>query len=676
MIQNATSSRFCMLKRPKNADAIRRLALVGNPNSGKTTLFNALTGLRTQTGNYPGTTVERKTGRIILWDKVVELIDLPGLYDFHANTDDERVALSVIDGGDSCGERLDGVIIVLDAANLSRGLFLASQIFERKLAVLIVLTMNDVAEENGIRVDPERLKAELGYPVISVMARKGQGISKLQEAIHRMLKDPPPFNVGNPCGSCSGCRFQSRYAWTDVVASRCMHVKQASPKIWTERIDRVLTHPVMGVGIFLFVILAVFFLIFSVASAPMDLIDSLFSCLGGWITLKLPESDWRDFLVQGIIGGVGGVLVFLPQICILFFCLTLLEDSGYLARAAFVMDRLMQRVGLPGRAFVPLLSAHACAIPAIMASRVIADKRDRLITILITPLMSCSARIPVYSMLATLLFANEPGKAALVFTGAYVLGLSLALVMAFVFKKTILSGEAMPLVMELPSYKRPSLRTAFLTVQDRAWVFIRKAGTVILFISILLWGLATYPKSQPPAEAMALHARAQDMNRQGLLKASDQLKAQAEQLIRNHALYNSAAGKLGQFIEPVLRPLGFDWQIGIGIISSFAAREVVVSTLAVVYGIGEDVANSDPESLYSALREATRPDGSKIFTASTCFSLLVFYVVAMQCLPTQAVTRRETHSWKWPVFQLVYMTLLAYCASLFVFQGMKAFGFN
>jgi ferrous iron transport protein B len=450
---------------------------------------------------------------------------------------------------------------------------------------------------------------------------------------------------------------------------------QQSPRpanAWTERIDRVLTHPVIGVAAFLAVMVGLFFLIFRIAHIPMDLIDALFSGVGVWVAQHMPESDFRNLLVKGIIGGVGSLLVFLPQICVLFFCLSLLEDTGYLARAAFVMDRLMRRVGLPGKAFVPLLSAHACAIPAIMATRVIEDKRDRLVTILVLPLVSCSARIPVYSMLAALLFAHDAWKASLVFTGAYALGIFAAIAAAFVLKRTILKGETRPLVLELPSYKLPSLRTAVLTMLDRAWIFIRKAGTVILLISIALWALATYPKSAPPPEAVALQKQAAISSG----KDAEALQSRAEILISHSALAHSAAGQLGRSIEPALRPLGFDWQIGIGLISSLAAREVIVSTLAVVYGVGEDTAEKNPESLCDSLRRAERSDGSKVFTTATCASLLVFYVLAMQCLSTQVITRRETNSWKWPVFQLVYMTVLAYTASLVVFQTLHALGWS
>lgn len=667
---------------PRSSHSSRalRVALTGNPNSGKTTLFNALTGLRAHTANYPGTTVELRLGRGSLGDQLVEWMDLPGLYDLRAASDEEQVALDAIRGTNPRHPKPDAALIVVDANHLSRGLFLVSQVLEQNLPVVVALNMIDLAEEEGVQVNAQGLSQELGCPVVPIVARTGRGLEELRRAVGEVLAGPSQRSEvravvadGNTCG---GCRFQSRYAWTDAVASRC--VRQASPsqRVWTERLDRAFTHPVFGVAAFFAVMLGVFFLIFQIATIPMDLIDALFAGLGGWIESRMPDNDLRSLLVQGVIGGVGGMLVFLPQICILFFCLSLLDDTGYLARAAFVMDRLMRRVGLSGKAFVPLLSAHACAIPAIMATRVIDDKRDRLVTILVAPLISCSARIPVYSMLAALLFANDAWKASLVFTGAYSLGIVGAIVAAFVFKRTILKGETRPLVLELPSYKLPSLRTALLTMYDRASVFVTKAGSFILIFSILLWALSTYPKSDPSTEAVTLRTQADLLESQGSQAQADEARTNADRLIRHDALANSAAGRLGRWIEPVIRPLGFDWQIGIGIISSFAAREVIVSTLAIVYGVGEDLAEEDPDSLYDSMRQATRSDGTKVFTTATCASLLVFYVFAMQCLATQAITRRETNTWKWPVVQLVYMSLLAYGASWAVYRGLSALGIS
>jgi len=632
------------------------IALAGNPNSGKTTLFNALTGLRAQTANYPGTTVERHTGQ---WGDY-EVIDLPGLYDLQAMSEEEQIAVNVLTG------ELDAAIVVADAMNLSRSLFLVSQIVEKGVPVVVALNMMDLAEAAGLKIDIDKLSHELGCPVIPTVARNGRGLDELRRAILA----PKPAVPTTTCGACSECRFKTRYAWTDAIAGRCTrHAGERIDRV-TEHLDRVLTHPVIGLLAFFSVMVGVFFLIFQLAHIPMDMIDGLFSGVGAWVARHMPDNDFRDLLVKGVIGGVGGMLVFLPQICILFFCLSLLEDTGYLARAAFVMDRLMRHVGLPGKAFVPLLSAHACAIPAIMATRVIEDKRDRLMTIMVIPLITCSARIPVYSMLAALLFAHDALRASLVFSGAYLLGVLAALVASFALKHTILKGETRPLVLELPSYKLPSLRTALLMCYDRAMAFIKSAGTIILTISIALWALATYPKSPPPPEAIALQQQAAKLTGEEAAALQDQ----ADRLNNHSALAHSTAGRIGHWIEPAIKPLGFDWQIGIGIISSFAAREVIVSTLAVIYGVGEDVAKKHPDSLYDSLRKAERSDGSKVFTTATCASLLVFYVLAMQCLSTQAVTRRETNSWKWPVFQLVYMTVLAYTASFVVFQTLRAFG--
>ena len=382
----------------------------------------------------------------------------------------------------------------------------------------------------------------------------------------------------------------------------------------------------------------------------------------------LPPGDLQSMMVNGVIGGVGGILVFLPQICILFFALSLLEDTGYLSRAAFVMDKVMRRFGLPGKAFVPMLSAHACAIPAIMSTRVIENPRDRLITILITPLMTCSARIPVYAMVTALLFPNSPWKAAAVFTAAYGTGVLAALGAALVFRRTILPGESKPLMIELPPYRLPGLRTALLHTFDRAKIFVKQAGTIILAISLILWALSYYPKSRPPAAAVAMNAQAAQLAQAGVAEKADEMSAAAERLTAQNSLQHSFAGHIGHAIEPVIAPLGYDWQIGIGILSSFAAREVIVSTLAIVYGVGKETAEKNPGSLYDSLRRATRSNGQPIFNTATCASLLVFYILAAQCLSTTAVVRRETGGWKWALFQIAYMTGLAYAAAFIVFQ--------
>ena len=658
-----------------------RVALVGNPNSGKTTLFNALTGLRAKTANFPGTTVEKKTGTFELGSRTIELLDLPGLYSINAATPEEIIARDTFLGTIPGVTRPEAVIVVVDASNLERNLFLASQVLEYDLPVIIALNMIDMAEETGLHIDPAKLSKELGCAVIPTAARTGRGIDELKAGLDKLITTTQASTIvmhpkPSCAGGCPGCPFQARFDWTEDVSAKCVTTPHLVRSHRTEQIDKVLTHPVAGIFAFLMVMATMFFLIFQVASVPMDLIDHLFASIGAFAMAHIPDGDLQSLVVDGIIGGVGGILVFLPQICILFFFLCLLEDTGYLARAAFVMDRLMRRIGLPGKAFVPLLSAHACAIPAIMSTRVIEDKRDRLVTILVAPLMSCSARIPVYTMVIALLFAHSPVKAALLFTGSYALGIGTALLAAFVMKRTILPGESRPLVIELPHYRIPSLRTALLHMYDRASVFVRQAGTVILVISIGLWALATYPKSDAPAEAVQMVQAAQVLEQSGQSDEASAMEAEAERLTSRHQLEHSVAGRLGRLIEPVIRPLGFDWQIGIGIISSFAAREVIVSTLAIVYGVGSDRVDENPDSLYDTLRKATRTDGTPVFGVATCLSLLVYYVLAAQCLPTQAVTRRETNSWKWPMLQLAYMTVLAYVAAFLTYQTMLWLGFT
>ncbi len=653
------------------------VALIGNPNAGKTTLFNALTGLRAKTANFPGTTIERRVGHTRLGDKRVKLLDLPGLYSLGSASAEERVVHELLEGTLAHQRRPDAVVLLLDATNLERNLYLASQVLELGLPTVVALSMFDLAEKSSIEIDVDRLAAELGCPVVPVAARSGRGIPILRQQIEHLVEpspQPPAMRVAESLCECTGCPFKARYDWAEKVGELCSNGRSTSTGARTDRIDAVLTHPWIGVGAFLTVMFIVFALIFWLAQYPMDWIDRGFGVAGGAIGDLLSEGNLRSLLVDGVIGGVGGVLVFLPQIGILFFFLALLEDTGYLARAAFVMDRLMRRVGLPGKAFVPMLSAHACAVPAIMATRVIEDRRDRLVTMLVLPLFTCSARIPVYAMVTALLFPDRPVLAGLLFTGAYSLGIVAALSMAFVFKRTILPGETKPLVLELPSYKLPSLRSALLATWDRSRIFVRRAGTIILVFSVVLWALATFPKSDPPPEAMALMQQSDAVEARGDSAEAAGLAAEAERLAARHSLSRSWAGRVGHFIEPALAPLGFDWQIGVGIVSSFAAREVIVSTLAVVYGVGESASEEDPSPLYDTLKAARRTDGTPVFTAATSVALLVFYVLAMQCLSTQAITRRETGGWRWPLFQLAYMTGLAYVATLATYQLLRAFG--
>ena len=653
------------------------LALVGNPNAGKTTLFNALTGLRAKTANFPGTTVERKVGRLHLDHRQIVVVDLPGLYSLDSKSPDEKLAADALQGKLE-HTAPDAVLVVVDATNLERNLFLASQVLELKCPVIVALNMMDMARRDGIRIDVAKLREELGCVVVPVAARIGEGVDELKRELNRLVTGAMPEAVDHVdpnCAGCTGCTFQARYEWTEQISTRVMDAAIIQRSAWTDKLDEIFTHPVFGVIVFNLVMVALFALIFWAAKIPMELIDHGFTGIGKWVGAHMPAGDLQSLLVDGVIGGVGGILVFLPQICILFFALSLLEDTGYLSRAAFVMDKIMRKLGLPGKAFVPLLSAHACAIPAIMSARVIENPRDRLLTILITPLMTCSARIPVYAMVTALLFPHSPLKAAVVFTASYGVGVLAALGAAFVFRRTILPGGSEPLVIELPPYRVPGWRTALLHTFDRAKIFVKQAGSIILVISLVLWALAHYPKlTSPPPAAVSLTAQAAQFEAAGDAKQAAKLSAAAGRLTAQAALQNSYAGKIGHLLEPVIAPLGYDWQIGIGIVSSFAAREVIVSTLAIVYGVGEDGKNSDRTSLYDSLRRATRTDGTPIFNTATCVSLLVFYILAAQCLSTTAVVRRETNSWKWPLFQIAYMTGMAYVAALLVYQVLRHFG--
>lgn len=650
------------------------LALVGNPNAGKTTLFNALTGLRAKTANFPGTTVECKTGSLCLGPRPVTVIDLPGLYSLESRSPEEEIAADALRGRINGTPVPDAALVVVDATNLERNLFLVSQVLELERPVIVALNMMDMARRNGIQIDIARLQEELGCAVVPISAREGAGICDLKREITKLAGCPPVEAIGhfNPaCAGCRGCVYQARYEWTENICTKVIDSRASGRLVWTDRLDRVLTHPVAGVAVFAVVMLSMFGLIFWVAKIPMNLIDHLFTTVGALAAAHIPAGDLQSLVVNGVIGGVGGILVFLPQICILFLALSLLEDTGYLARAAFVMDRVMRRFGLPGKAFVPMLSAHACAIPAVMSARIIENPRDRLLTILITPLMSCPARMPVYAMVTALVFPQSPLKAALIFTGAYAAGIIAALVTALLFRRTILPGGSKPLIIELPQYRLPALRTALLHTLDRAKIFVKQAGTIILTISIVLWALSYYPKSAPPPGAVAMTQQAAKVEKAGDTQKADELRNNADGLTRRFSLQNSYAGKMGRTIEPLIKPLGFDWQIGIGIVSSFAAREVIVSTLSVVYGLGDSSAQNNRGSLYDSLRRAKRSDGMPVFNTASCISLLVFYILAAQCLSTTAIVRRETNSWKWPLFQMAFMTGFAYIAALITFQLLR-----
>ncbi len=632
-----------------------RVIFFGNPNAGKTTLFNRLTGLRAKTANYPGTTVEVRIARLEIDGALWEWVDLPGLYSLYGNGADERVASEYLRHIMDADAVPTQVVLVVDATRMERGLCLAAQLCERVPSFLIALNMMDVANKQRMQIDRACLESELAQTVVPVSARTGEGVLQLKQ---RLIAEPNPCAGACPeravlCDVCDGCPHAARFAWAETLSRKACRSDQAHPSNETSfRVDRWTTHPVWGLGLFLLVMAGLFQTLFVLAQAPMEWIEAFFAFLSNTMGTFLAEGLLSSFLVDGIITGVAGTVVFLPQICLLFFLIALLEDTGYLARAAFVVDRWMVKTGLPGRAFVPMLSAHACAIPAIMGTRIVENPRDRLVTILVLPLLSCSARIPVYVMVTAMLFADRPVMAGLIFTGAYFLGLIAAFCMAWVFKKTLLRGEPQPLLIELPDYRLPSLRTALWTAFDRGMLFLRQVAGVILLIIVVLWALATFPQME-----IGQLSEEQVHQLQALEAVGE--ADEAENLFAVWQLEHSMAGRLGQTLQPLFAPLGFDWQITVGVLASFAAREVIAATLAVLQGMGEE-GGEDLKGVAERLRDAVDPAAG--------LSLLVFFVLAMQCLPTQVVTRRETGSWKWAVLQFAYMTVLAYTAAWITYQ--------
>ncbi len=652
--------------RPEPA-ARPRVALVGNPNTGKTTLFNHLCGLRAKTANFPGTTTDLRTGRARLGGAEAELVDLPGLYRLGLDLPESRLVRGVLHGS-GVFRRPDAVVVVVDATNLARNLCLVGELRAFAVPVVVALNMIDLARRRGISVDRERLAAALGCPVVPLVARQRTGVGELLAAVEGALGTAPGRPEGLPEAAC----YADLMGWAETVAAASLggeHAIGAAGDTVTERLDQAFTHPLLGVLVFGGVMFGLFWTLFALASVPMDLIEATFEHLGGWVGAAVPPGAVHDLLVDGVVGGIAGTVVFLPQICLLFFLISLLEDTGYLARAAFVMDRVLCRFGLPGHAFVPLLSSHACAIPGILSAKLIPDRADRLTTILVAPFMSCSARLPVYVLLTSLLFADRPLYAALAFVGCYLLGAGAALGTAFVARRTVLTGRSRPMVLELPSYKLPSLRSAFIAAWDQGTTFLRKAGTVIVAICVVMWWLSTYPAAGPAPAAEALRARAQT----AAPAERAALAAEAQGLDARHAQAQSFAGRIGRAVQPVFAPLGYDWQLTVGVLTSFMAREVFVSTMAVLLA-GDAEADVEAAGVIESIRTAQRDDGRAVFTVATAASLLVFFVLAMQCLPTLAVTRREAGGWRWAALQLGYMTGLAYLAALAVYHGLHAFG--
>ncbi|UCD74046.1 MAG: ferrous iron transporter B [Phycisphaerales bacterium] len=669
---------------PSNISPPKCFALMGNPNTGKTTLFNRMCGIRARTANFPGSTVEAHIGvahhRTIRYD----LVDLPGIYGLNLELPESRTCKGYLAGEVDLEQKAEALVVVADATNLHRNLIFISQAIQCGLPAVIALNMIDLARRRELTIDIDRLAELIGCPVARVCARTGEGIEGLLNAMANAVRTdralPAPTDA------------QAAARWADQVFTECVSGNGAHPHVedtWTDRLDQLCTHPVLGMVLFIALMTGMFYVVFALAEWPKDLIGRLFGQLGILIAAIVPDGAVQNLLVGGVINGVAGTVVFVPQICLLFFMISLLEDTGYLARAAFVMDRLLRRFGLPGQAFVPLLSAHACAIPAIMSARLIPNHRDRIATVLIAPFMSCSARLPVYVMLVGLLFSNRL-HAGLAFTGCYLLGATAALLTALLFRRSILRGPPRAMVLELPTYKWPSLRTAALAMLDRAWVFLKKAGTVIVAICVVLWWLSEYPSVDRAGQEAALREAASVVAAEDqhlakvLVQDADLLTAAAENeevelseagmlAVSRHAMAGSFAGRIGRTIEPVMRPLGFDWQISVGVLSSFAAREVFVSTMAVLL---VEQNGDDDESVLDRLATTRRDDGSLLFTRATATALLVFFVLGMQCLPTLPVTRRETGHWGWALLQLGYMSCVAYLAAMIAYQGLNILGVN
>jgi ferrous iron transport protein B len=697
------------------------IALVGNPNSGKSSLFNYLTGLNQQVGNFPGVTVDKKMGQSSISAQLsATIIDLPGSYSLYPKRSDEWVAYKVLLNQDET-IKPDMVLLVADASNLKRNLLFCSQIIDLNIPVVVALTMMDLAKRKGTQIDIPGLERELGVPVVPINPRKNKGLEQLKKIIEQsagnLYQQPARGFIDNHAMAPNAIeavkkhypaissytavhylinhehfllddgmqntieqievdnKFNPTKTQAEEIMQRYGHIKhimqqtvvEADPlqkALFNERLDDVLLHRRWGYLILMAVLFLLFQSVFWVAKYPMDGIEWVFGQLGGFLSDHLPVSWWSDLLINGVVAGLSGIVIFIPQIMILFGLITILEDTGYMARISFLSDKLMRKVGLNGKSVMPMISGFACAVPAIMSARNIENKKERLLTIMITPLMSCSARLPVYTILIALVIPSKIyfgflSLQGLVMMALYLMGTVMALIVAWVMKWFIKSAERSFFILELPTYRAPRWKNALTTMIEKAKIFVFDAGKVIMMISLLLWALSTYGPKQKMAAVTAKYEL--------LIKDNPQQANELNKQRKTELLQNSFAGTLGKAIEPVIRPLGYDWKIGIALITSFAAREVFVGTMATLYSVGED-ADSNNSTLRQKMAAAVRPDGSKVYNLATGLSLLVFYVLAMQCMSTLAVVKRETRSWKWPMIQLVYMTGLAYFMSWVVYQ--------
>ena len=699
------------------------ISLVGNPNSGKSSLFNGLTGLNQKVGNFPGVTVDKKSGNCTIGNNNVVITDLPGTYSLYPKRHDEWVTYKVLLNQDP-SITTDIIILVADASNLKRNLLFCSQIIDLKRPVIIALSMMDLAKKKDIQIDIGGLERELGVPIIPVNPRKDKGINQLKKAIEQTalslkktaardfidvnalapeaissvqnlvpdiseyaalhyLIHHENFNLNNTLQEKIEkveveYKFNPTKTQANEILQRYGKIKQVMQQtvveadplqkaLFTEKLDDILLHKVWGYVILLLVLFLLFQSIFWIAHYPMDAIEWTFGQLSGLIGNALPTSWFSDLIVNGVLAGLSGIMVFIPQIMILFGLITLLEDTGYMARISFLTDKLMRKVGLNGKSVMPMISGLACAVPAIMSARNIENKKERLLTILCTPLMSCSARLPVYTILIALVIPKQLyfgflSIQGLVMMGLYLLGTIMALTASYILKWFIKTKERSFFILELPVYRGPRWKNIFYTMIEKARVFVTDAGKVIMVISLLLWLLSSYGPITKMHEVN---------NKYNLLIAQhpDQEK-ELRKMRKTSLLENSYAGNLGRSIEPVIAPLGFDWKIGIALITSFAAREVFVGTMATLYSVGEDK-DQDNSTLRQKMQAAVRSDGSKVYDLATGLSLMVFYVLAMQCMSTLAVVKRETKSWKWPVIQLLYMTGLAYLGSFVIYHIFK-----
>jgi ferrous iron transport protein B len=674
------------------------VVLLGNPNTGKSTLFTALAGIPTRVGNYPGVTVEEKIGRFSHRGTAIDLIDLPGTYSLAPKSPDEKVAVDVLHGRMPGVPAPDCVVVVADATNLERNFYLASQALELGLPTVIALTLADVAAEKGIAVDAAALAGRLGCPVVRVVAPSRDGIAALQDRIVEApgAARPRPVDVAAHAAAATAGHSApareaiARYAWIEKLLDGIVRKTPPTAPSFDERIDAVLTHRLWGTLLFAATMLLVFTSIFWLATPLMDLISSGMDAVAARAEAILPPGAIRSLVVDGVLAGVGGVVVFVPQIAMLFFFIAVLEGCGYLSRAAFLMDRLLCGVGLSGKSFIPLLSSFACAIPGIMAARTIENPRDRLLTILVAPLMSCSARLPVYLLLCGAFVPNVAVGVpwlrlpAVVLAGLYAVGVIVAALTALVLTRTVFRGPPQPFVMELPGWRWPRPAVVLERVREAVWSFLSSAGTLIVAVSIVVWALASYPRSDSAIDAEVaaertslagrLRAAAGDPDRDELAAALAALDTPEglEAARRGAAQRQSFLGRAGRFIEPAVRPLGWDWRIGCAAIASFPAREVVLGTLGVIYNLGEIDPGGEEgaTTLARRLRSATWDGTSrKVYSLPVALSIMVFFALCAQCASTLVVIGRETNSWVWPVVSFTFMTSLAWLGAFVVYQA-------